>query len=66
MYRLPAYARELNPDEGLWARMKQHALAGQRPPNLDVLEQSIRLALRRLRRRPQVVRSFFRRCPLSF
>jgi transposase len=66
VYRLPAYAPELNPDEGLWAWMKQHALAGQCPPNLEVLERSIRLALRRLRCRPQVIRSFFRRCPLSF
>jgi transposase len=66
VYRLPAYAPELNPDEGLWAWMKQHALAGQCPPNLEVLERSIRLALRRLRHRPQVIRSFFRRSPLSF
>jgi len=64
-YRLPAYAPELNPDEGLWAWMKQHALAGQCPPNLEGLQQSIRLALRRLRRRPHVIRSFFRRGPLS-
>jgi transposase len=42
VYRLPAYAPELNPDEGLWTWMKQHALAGQCPPNLPVLEQSIR------------------------
>jgi transposase len=48
VYRLPAYAPELNPDEGLWAWLKQHALAGQCPPNLEVLEHSIRLALRRL------------------
>jgi transposase len=66
VYRLPAYAPELNPDEGLWAWMKQHALAGQCPPNLDVLEQSICRALRRLRSRPHVIRSFFQRCPLSF
>jgi transposase len=66
VYRLPAYAPELNPDEGLWAWMKQHALAGQCPPNLEVLEHSIRLALRRLRRRPHVIQSFFRRSPLSF
>lgn len=66
VYRLPAYAPELNPDEGLWAWMKQHALAGQCPPNVDILEQSIRQALRRLRRRPQIIRSFFHRCPLSF
>ncbi len=66
VYRLPAYAPELNPDEGLWAWMKQYALAGLCPPHLQVLEQNIRLALRRLRRRPQVIRSFFQRCPLSF
>ncbi len=66
VYRLPAYAPELNPDEGLSAWMKQHALAGQCPPNLEVLEQAFRQALRRLRRRPQTIRSFFHRCPLSF
>ena len=66
VYRLPAYAPELNPDEGLWGWMKQHALAGQCSPHLEALEHSIRLALRRLRRRPQVIRSFFHRCPLSF
>ena len=66
VYRLPAYAPELNPHEGLWAWMKQHALAGQCPPNLEVLEQSIRLALRRLRRRPHIIRSFFPRGPVSF
>jgi len=65
VYRLPAYAPELNPDEGLWAWMKQHALAGQCPLNLEILERNVRLALRRLRRRPQVIRSFFQRGPLS-
>ena len=63
VYRLPAYAPELNPDEGLWAWMKQHALAGLCPPNLHDLQHSIRLALRR---RPQIIRSFFHPCPLSF
>lgn len=66
IYRLPAYAPELNPDEGLWAWMKQHALAGQCPPDIETLEHSVRLALRRLRRRPSVIRSFFHRSPLSF
>jgi transposase len=64
VYRLPAYGPELNPDEGLWARMKQRALAGQCPPNLQVLEQATRQALRRLRRRPQIIRSFFHRWSL--
>ena len=65
-YRLPAYAPELNPDEWLWAWLKQHALRGLCPPDLAVLKQSIRQAIRRLRRHPQIIRSFFHACPLSF
>jgi transposase len=65
VYRLPAYAPELNPDEWLWAWLKQHALRGLCPPDLDVLQQTIRLAIRRLRRHPQTIRSFFHACPLS-
>lgn len=66
VYRLPAYAPELNPDEWLWAWLKQHALRGLCPPDLTVLRASIREAMRRLRRRPEVIRSFFQACPLSF
>jgi len=66
VFRLPAYAPELNPDEWLWAWLKQHALRGLCPPDLNVLRKSIRLAIRRLRRHPSVIRSFFHACPLSF
>lgn len=66
VYRLPAYAPELNPDEWLWAWLKQHALRGLCPPDLTVLKQNIRQAIRRLRRHPQIIRSFFHACPLSF
>lgn len=66
VHRLPAYAPELNPDEGLWAWFKQHALAGLCPPNLSVLQASLRQAMRRLRRRPDLIRSFFHAGPLSF
>ena len=66
VHRLPAYAPELNPDEWLWAWLKQHALRGLCPPDLTVLRASIRNAMRRLRRRPEVIRSFFQAVPLSF
>jgi transposase len=66
VYRLPAYAPALNPDEGRWAWLKPHALRGLCPPDLTVLRASIRGAMRRLRRRPAVIRSFFQACPLSF
>jgi transposase len=66
VYRLPAYAPELNPDEWLWAWLKQHALRGLCPPDLAMLRASIRRAMRRLRRRPDIIRSFFQASPLSF
>ncbi len=66
VYRLPAYAPELNADEWLWAWLKQHALRGLCPPDLPVLKACIRRAIRRLRRRPDIIRSFFRTGPLSF
>ena len=66
VYRLPAYAPELNPDEWLWAWLKQHALRGLCPPDLAVLQTSIRRAIRHLRRHPRIIRSFFHACPLSF
>ena len=64
VYHLPAYARELNPDEGLWAWMKQHALAGQCPPNRG---SSRTQPLPRPAPPPTPASpSFFHRCPLSF
>ncbi len=66
VYRLPAYAPELNADEWLWAWLKQHALRGLCPPDLPVLKTCIRRAIRRLRRHPDIIRSFFQACPLSF
>jgi transposase len=63
VYRLPAYAPELNPDEWLWAWLKQHAPRGLCPANLSQLQAGIRRAIRR---HPQVIRSFFQVCPLSF
>ncbi len=65
MFRLPAYAPELNRDERLWAWLKQHVLRGLCPPDLSVLQKSIRAAIRRLRRHPNIIRSFFHACPLS-
>jgi DDE superfamily endonuclease len=46
VHRLPAYAPELKPDEWLWAWLKQHALRGFCPPDLNALQASIRPALR--------------------
>jgi transposase len=55
--RLPAYAPELNPVEYLWSHLKQHEI-----PNLlarDAWELSFHAtrALRRMRRRPRIIRA---------
>jgi transposase len=50
--RLPAYAPELNPDEGVWNLLKRAELANRCCRDLDELRWELGLALRRLRRRP--------------
>jgi transposase len=57
--RLPAYAPELNPDEGVWQHLKHVELANLCCLNLDHLDAELTLAVRRMRRRPELIRSFF-------
>lgn len=60
VYRLPAYAPELNPVEGAngWAKRD---LRGLCPDNTLELMAAVRRSVRRMRRRPKLIRSFFRR-----
>jgi transposase len=62
---LPAYAPELNPVEYLWGYWKHHALPNFCPDDLTELGYFGRLALRRMRRRPALVRSFWKQANLS-
>ena len=66
VYRLPSYAPELNPDEGVWHYLKCDALRGFCPAHLKELINKIHRATKSLRRRPALVQSFFRECPLFF
>jgi len=66
VYRLLAYFPELNADEWLLAWLKQHALHRVCPRDLPVLKTRTHRAIRRLRRHPDIIRSFFQACPLSF
>jgi transposase len=58
--RLPAYAPELNPDEGIWQYLKRVELRNLCCPTLWDLHQEVRLAARRLRRKRQVVQACVR------
>jgi transposase len=62
---LPGYAYELNADEGVWQHIKGAPLGNFSAANLDELEYRIRGAVRRLHRRPDIVRGFFHRTPLA-
>ena len=57
--RFPAYAPDLNPDEGVWQHLKHVELRNLCCTDLDHLGGELDLALRRLRRRPELIQSFF-------
>ena len=63
--RLPAYAPELNPVEYLWGYWKHHQLPNFCPHDFGQLSYQARRALRRMRRRPLLVRSFWHQAELS-
>jgi hypothetical protein len=63
--RLPAYAPELNPVEGLWSSLKAVELANLTSPSLaEVIDQAHR-GVARVRRMPHLAYSFLRHAGLS-
>ena len=57
--RLPAYAPELNPAEGLWQQLKGVELCNVCCFNLPHLRHELRDAVKRVRRKPRLITSFF-------
>jgi transposase len=63
--RLPAYAPDLNPVEGLWSSLKAVELANLTGPTLgEVLAQANR-GIQRIRTTPHLAYSFLRHTGLS-
>jgi transposase len=63
--RLPAYAPELNPVEGLWSSLKAVELANLATPTLaEVIDQAHK-GIERVRRTPHLASSFLRHAGLS-
>jgi transposase len=58
--RLPAYAPELNPDEGVWQQLKGVELRNLCCLNIPHLRREVRDAVKRVRRKPRLIQSFFR------
>ena len=57
--RFPTYAPELNPDEGVWQHLKHVELRNLCCINFVHLSVELDLAIRRLRRQSDLIRSFF-------
>lgn len=57
--KLPAYAPELNSDEGVWQHLKHVELRNLCYRDLDHLSVELSLAVKRLRKRPSLIQSFF-------
>jgi transposase len=58
--RLPAYAPELNPDEGLWAQLKGVELRNVCGGHIPQLRGERRDAVKRVRRQPRIIQGCFR------
>ena len=63
--RLPGYAPELNPVEGVWANLKGQEFANYAADTLDDLTQQARRGITRVRRRPRLLFAFLDRIGLS-
>jgi hypothetical protein len=63
--RLPAYAPELNPVEGLWSWLKGTELANLISPTLGAVVEQAERGIERARRTPHLAYSFLRRTGLS-
>jgi transposase len=60
--QLPAYAPELNPDEGIWNLLKRVELRNVRCQDLAHLRDEVGLAAARLRHKRAVIRGCVRQC----
>jgi transposase len=63
---LPGYAPDLNPVEYIWAYGKQPALPNVCPKNYWELGEGARRTIKRMRRRPRLIRAFWQQAELSF
>lgn len=63
--KLPPYAPELNPDEGVWNHTKYARLCNFAPADTDDLRQRLTSHLEQLRRRPDLLASFIKHAKLS-
>ena len=62
----PAYAPELNPDEGIWHYLKNVELPNLCCPDIPQLRNEIRMAVGRLRHKTNIIKACFQHTGLLF
>ncbi len=60
--RLPGYAPDLNPDEGIWNYLKRVELANVCCHDLPELAEQVRQAAQRLSAQPAIIRACSKQC----
>lgn len=63
--RLPGYAPDLNPDDGIWQYLKQVELKNICCQTLTELRHELRLATARLRQKPDIIKACIAHCGLQ-
>jgi transposase len=61
--RLPAYAPELNPDESVWQQLTGVELRNLCCFHFPHLRRELRVAVKRVRRKPRLIQGFLRGTP---
>jgi transposase len=65
LFYLPAYSPDFNPDEGVWSHLKSQELKAHQATNKEELTKKTHQALKRMAKRPALIRSFFKRCNIT-
>jgi transposase len=63
--RLPGYAPELNPDEGVWHYLKHVEMGNVCAQDMQDLREKLQQAYRRLKAKPEIIKAFFAQAGLS-
>jgi len=61
LFYLPTYSPDFNPDEGVWSHLKSQELKAHQATNKEELIKKTHEALKRMAKRPVLIRSFFKR-----
>ena len=64
VYRFPAYAPELNPEEYQWSSLKRKDLGNYLPKDMPALEKKVRNGCRRMKRNQELLKGFLKKSRL--